>query len=238
MSTRVSTGALAAEGARRGALVVLEGAEGVGKTTQLRRLADRLRLTDTPHCTVREPGGTPAGDEIRRLLLDPAMHIAPRAEALLFMASRAQLVDDVVRPAIARGAVVLLDRFFLSTYAYQVAGRGLDETGVQSANGFATGGLSPDVTLLLDLPDGEGFGRISARGEHDRIERSGDDFHTRVTRAFRDFASPAWQARHPECGPIVMIDALGSEDDVARRVWETLSARLPETFLPVRGSHL
>lgn len=221
----------------RGALVVLEGAEGVGKTTQLRRVAARLQLSGIPHCTVREPGGTPVGDEIRRLLLDPAMHIVPRAEALLFMASRAQLVDDVVRPAIARGEVVLLDRFFLSTYAYQIAGRGLDASGVQSANGFATEGLAPDVTVLLDLPDGEGFTRISARGEHDRIERSGDDFHARVTRAFREFAVADWQARHPECGPIVRIDAQGSEDAVADRIWERLAAMLPETFLPVRGSH-
>lgn len=224
-------------GVRRGALVVLEGAEGVGKTTQLRRLAARLQQSGIPHCTVREPGGTPVGDEIRRLLLDPAMHIVPRAEALLFMASRAQLVDDVVRPAIARGEVVLLDRFFLSTYAYQIAGRGLDATGVQSANAFATAGVAPNVTVLLDLPDGEGFTRISARGEHDRIERSGDDFHARVTSAFREFALPEWQSRHPECGPIVRIDAQGSEDEVADRIWDRLAAALPETFLPVNGSH-
>ena len=224
-------------GVRRGALVVLEGAEGVGKTTQLRRLAARLQRTGIPHCTVREPGGTPVGDEIRRLLLDPAMHIVPRAEALLFMASRAQLVDDVVRPAIARGEVVLLDRFFLSTYAYQIAGRGLDATGVQSANAFATAGVAPDVTVLLDLPDGEGFTRISARGEHDRIERSGDDFHARVTSAFREFALPEWQSRHPECGPIVRIDAQGSEDEVSDRIWGQLAAAIPETFLPVYGSH-
>ncbi|HEX4934756.1 MAG TPA: dTMP kinase, partial [Gemmatimonadaceae bacterium] len=155
-------------GARRGALVVLEGAEGVGKTTQLRHLAERMRLAGVAHCTMREPGGTPVGDEIRRLLLDPAMHIVPRAEALLFMASRAQLVETVVRPAVARGEVVLLDRFFLSTYAYQIAGRGLDADGVRAANAFATVGMAPDVTLLLDLPDGEGFSRIAERGEHDR----------------------------------------------------------------------
>lgn len=223
--------------AARGALVVLEGAEGVGKTTQLRRLAARLQQAGIPHCTVREPGGTPVGDEIRRLLLDPSMHIVPRAEALLFMASRAQLVDDVVRPAIGRGELVLLDRFFLSTYAYQIAGRSLDASGVQSANGFATDGLAPDVTLLLDLPDGVGFARITARGEHDRIERSGDDFHHRVTQAFRDFARPEWQARHPECGPIVRIDARGDEEEVAGRIWQQLVARLPETFPAIRGSH-
>ena len=221
----------------RGALVVLEGAEGVGKTTQLRRLAARLRLSGVGHCTVREPGGTPVGDEIRRVLLDPAMHIVPRAEALLFMASRAQLVDQVVQPAIARGEVVLLDRFFLSTYAYQIAGRGLEAAGVSAANAFATGTLVPDLTILLDLPDGEGFTRISVRGAHDRIERSGDDFHARVARAFREFAGDEWQGRHPECGPIVRIDAQGSEDEVSERIWQALATRLPETFRGAHGSH-
>lgn len=221
----------------RGALLVLEGAEGVGKTTQLRRLAARMQLAGITHCTVREPGGTPVGDEVRRLLLDPAMHIVPRAEALLFMASRAQLVEEVVRPALDRGEVVLLDRFFLSTYAYQIAGRGLDGDGVRAANGFATGALVPDVTLLLDLPDGEGFSRIAVRGAHDRIERSGDEFHTRVARAFREFAGADWQGRHPECGPIVRIDALGSEDEVSDRMWRALVERLPETFRGAEGSH-
>lgn len=216
----------------RGMFVVLEGAEGVGKTTQLRRLAARMQLAGIPHCTVREPGGTPVGDEIRRLLLDPDMHIAPRAEALLFMASRAQLVEGVIRPALARGECVLLDRFFLSTYAYQIAGRGLDGSGVRDANAFATGGLAPDVTFLLDLPDGEGFSRISTRGEHDRIERSGDEFHARVAAAFREFTREEWQARYPECGPVTLVDAGGSEDDVAERIWGRLAARWPETFRP------
>lgn len=215
-----------------GALIVLEGTEGVGKTTQLGRLAARMQLAGIPHCTVREPGGTPAGDEIRRLLLDPAMHITPRAEALLFMASRAQLVDAVIRPAIARGNFVLLDRFFLSTYAYQIAGRRLDEGGVRDANAFATAGLVPDLTILLDLPDGEGFARIAVRGEHDRIERSGDEFHARVAAAFRAFTSAHWQAQHPECGPVTLVDARGSVDEVAGRIWARLAARWPETFSP------
>lgn len=219
-----------------GGLIVLEGAEGVGKTTQLRRLAARMQLAGIAHCTLREPGGTPVGDEIRRVLLDPAMQIVPRAEALLFMASRAQLVDEVVRPAIARGQFVLLDRFFLSTYAYQIAGRGLDTDGVRDANAFATGGLAPDLTLLLDLPDGEGFSRISARGAHDRIERSGDDFHARVAAAFREFSGRGWQGRHPECGPVTLIDAGGSEEAVGGRIWGELATRWPETFHPGDGS--
>ena len=221
-----------------GVLVVLEGPEGVGKTTQLRHLAARLARAGVAHRTVREPGGTGIGDEIRRALLDPAMQIGARAEALLFMASRAQLVDTVVRPAMAAGEVVLADRFFLATYAYQIAGRALDPEGVRAANAFATLGLVPDLTLLLDLPEGEGFARIAARGDHDRMERSGAAFHARVLAAFREFAQPAWQARHPECGPVVQVDARGDEATVTDRLWAVLAARFPGTFGSVALSHL
>jgi dTMP kinase len=220
-----------------GALIVLEGAEGVGKSTQLAVLAEQLRQAGERVLTVREPGSTPLGDGIRRLLLDPALHVAPRAEALLFMASRGQLVDDVIRPAIAEGTVVLADRFFLSTYAYQTFGRGLDDEQVRALNRFATGGLVPDLTILLDLPNGEGLARAAARGPVDRIEGSGDDFHGRVAAAFREFALPSWQARHPECGPIVRVDASGSRDDVAARIWRAVTAVRHETFPAARGSH-
>ncbi len=214
----------------RGALIVFEGAEGVGKTTQMARLVARLRARGYSHLAVREPGGTSVGDEIRRVLLDPAQRIGPRTEALLFMSSRAQLVDDIVRPAIAEGRIVLADRFFLSTYAYQVEGRQLDETAIRATNSFATDGIVPDLTVLLDLPVGEGIARAAARGEHDRIERSGDAFHARVALAFRMFASPEWQNAHPECGPIQLIDASGNEESVSERVWEALESRFAETF--------
>ena len=213
-----------------GGLIVLEGAEGVGKTTQLRRLMTRMQRSEIPVLQLREPGGTPAGDEIRRFLLDPRMDIVPRAEALLFMASRAQLVDAVIRPAIAQGQFVLLDRFFLSTYAYQIVGRGLSESEIPAVNEFATGGLTPDLTLLLDLPLGVGMARATARGDHDRIERSGEAFHARVTLAFREFAHAAWQARHPEAGPVVQISGEGSESEVTERIWRRLAERWPETF--------
>lgn len=213
-----------------GRLVVFEGSEGAGKTTQIALLAQALDRANTKHLVVREPGGTPVGDEIRRVLLDPVSDIAPRAEALLFMASRAQLVERVVWPALESGHVVLVDRFFLSTYAYQGAGRGLSEDDLRAANAVATGGLVPDLTLLLVLPAAEGLRRAAQRGGHDRMERAHLDFHERVGRAFGRFAEPAWQASHPECGPIQIVDAQGSAEDVSSRIRSALHSRWPGTF--------
>src|SRR6266567_5375241 len=201
-----------------GALIVLEGPEGAGKTTQLRLLADWLTARGREVVAVREPGGTVLGDQIRRLLLDPASDIGVRAEALLFMASRAQLVEREIRPALASGATVLVDRFFLSTYAYQGAGRGLPADELRLANSVATAGLVPDLTLLLIIPVESGLARASERGERDRMERAELAFHERVARAFDSFASPAWQRDHPECGPTVLVDAAGPEAAVFDRV--------------------
>jgi dTMP kinase len=211
-------------------LIVLEGPEGAGKTTQLQKLADSLVAAGKAVVAVREPGGTPLGNEIRRLLLDSSSDIAPRAESLLFMASRAQLVEREITPALASRAIVLLDRFFLSTYAYQVAGRGLPHEEVGAANRLATGALRPDVTLLLTLPAEEGLARAKQRGPHDRMERSDAAFHERVARAFQDFATPEWQAAHPEAGPVVTVDARGSVEEVFARVRATLEKQWPGTF--------
>lgn len=216
--------------ATRGLLLVLEGAEGVGKTTQLARLAERLYAEGHAVTALREPGGTPLGDAVRTLLLDPSGDVDARAEALLFMASRAQLLEGVVRPALAAGGLVLLDRFFLSTYAYQVAGRGLPADDVRAANRLATGGLVPDLTLVLRLPAGEGLRRAAARGAADRLEGAARDFHDRVDQAFADALDPAWQARHPECGPIVAVDASGTEEEVYARIAAALAERWRETF--------
>ena len=222
---------------RRGRLIVLEGAEGVGKTTQIRRLGDTLTARGIPHQTVREPGGTAVGDEIRRLLLDPGPDLSPRTEALLFMASRAELVDRLIRPALQQGHVVVADRFFLSTYAYQIAGRGLMDSEVTAANRFATGGLVPDLTVLLRLSVSAALARTDRRGTRDRIEAAEDEFHHRVAAAFDRFVDPAWQQSHPESGPVVAIDAAGSIDEVAAAVMAVLEHRWPETFRPAVGSH-
>ena len=210
-----------------GRLIVFEGVEGAGKSTQVARLGGRLSAAGVPTATFREPGGTRLGDEIRRLLLDPASTMSARAEALLFMASRAELMAREVRPALEAGTVVLLDRFFLSTYAYQVGARGLPMADVQAANAVATDGLVPDLTLLLTLPAHVGIARATQRSGRDRMEQSGDSFHLRVEQSLAEFATAAWQAAHAECGPIVAIDAAGSEDDVAARVTDVVSTRIP-----------
>jgi dTMP kinase len=220
----------------RGQLIVLEGAEGVGKTTQVTRLAARLDASGVPVERYREPGGTPLGDEIRRLLLEPAAHeVAPRAEALLFMAARAQLATTI-EARLDAGEVVLLDRFFLSTYAYQIAGRGLPEPLVRDANRLAVGGLVPDLTLLLVADPRVAQERMRARGELDRMEREEAAFHERVTTAFREAASAAWQQAHPEVGPVHLVDAEGTEDTVAQRIAAVLASRWRETFTALRES--
>jgi dTMP kinase len=140
-------------------------------------------------------------------------------------------VERAMGPALARGDVVLVDRFFLSTYAYQIAGHGLPEREVRSANAFATNGLVPDLTILLIYPMLDGLGRAARRdAAPDRMEAMGEPFHERVAEAFGTFASPAWQAEHPECGPIVAVDGAGEELEVALRIRAELHSRWPGTF--------
>jgi dTMP kinase len=219
----------------RGRVIVFEGAEGAGKTTQIRILSERLATSGIPCVAVREPGGTPVGDSIRELLLHPEQEITTATEALLFMASRAELIARQILPAVEKGNVVLVDRFFLSTYAYQIVGRGLPEPEVRAANRLATAGLIPDFTLLLDVPAAHGLQRADARGERDRMERSSDDFHARVSSAFRQFADPKWQHSHPECGPIKLVDGTGDQTSVHKRVVSALASVFPKPFGSVKS---
>ena len=220
----------------RGWLVVFEGGEGVGKSTQLALTAERLAAAGVPHRVCREPGGTPRGDRVRELLLHADVSVVPAAEAALFAASRAQLVAEVLQPALAAGEVVLLDRFLLSTYAYQVGGRGLPEGPVREANRLATAGIVPDLTLVLTLGAGAGLARATTRGPADRIERADAGFHARVADAFRAFTDVAWQAAHPECGPIVAIDGDGPVVAVQARIAERLAAAIPACGVLVGGA--
>ena len=218
----------------RGKLIVLEGAEGVGKTTQIKLLAERLTTAGIQCVAVREPGGTPVGDDIREILLQPEQDITPATEALLFMASRAELISREILPSLEKGMIVLVDRFFLSTYAYQIYGRGLPEGEVRAANRLATGGLVPDLTLLLDLPASEGLSRADKRGQRDRMERSDDAFHQTVGNAFREFSRSSWQHSHPECGPIKLIEATGDQNAVNNRITAALAATFPQPFATLK----
>jgi dTMP kinase len=212
-------------------LIVLEGPEAVGKSTQARRLEAWLRESNVRVVAVREPGGTPVGDELRRILLDPKSSLSSRSEALLFMASRAELVDRVIQPSLEAGVTVLVDRFFLSTYAYQVVGRQLDEDDVRAANHLATAGLVPNVTLLLQLPLAESLARLQRRrAGPDRMEQSSYEFHQRVAMAFDSFGTDAWQRAHPECGTIRPIDATGSEQQVFGRLRQAVIDAWPGSF--------
>jgi dTMP kinase len=194
----------------------MEGGEGVGKSTQGRILADHLRAAGMTVLETREPGGTPAGDRIRALLLDPDARIAPIAEVLLYEASRAQLVSDVIEPALAAGTTVICDRFFDSTTAYQAFGRGLDTDMVVALNAAATGGVRPDLTVYLALRVEEAMPRAIVGGA-DRIEGESRDFHLRVVKGFETIAAGEPQR-------VVRVDASGTPQEVASRVWAAVSS--------------
>src|SRR4051812_17255491 len=167
-------------------LVTIEGLDGAGKTTLAAGLAERL-----PEAVLlREPGGVAASERVRELVKDPALHIGARAEALLYAAARAQLVDERVRPALAAGRWVLLDRFVDSSLAYQGEGRELGVDAVGAINAFATGGVQPDRTLLLRLDPAAGGARQAGRGEApDRLEREADVFFARIAAAYDALAA-------------------------------------------------
>jgi dTMP kinase len=189
--------------------ISFEGLDGCGKTTQAAMLADALELEGREVVRVREPGGTPTGERIRELLLDPAASIGPAAEALLYAAARAQLVHDVIAPALDRGSVVIADRFIDSSLAYQGVGRGLGLEKILAVNQLATGGLMPDATLLLLLGVDEAARRRGTAP--DRIEAEHAGFHTDVANGF-----DAAAARFPE--RIRIVDASGPPRAVLARV--------------------
>jgi dTMP kinase len=198
--------------------VAFEGGEGVGKSTQITRAAAWLRARGHDVLETREPGGTPLGQELRRLVLDPNGHVTPRAETLLYATDRAYHVETVIEPALAAGRVVLTDRYIDSTHAYQGAGRNLaQDTRVITA--WATAGLLPDLTVLLDLDPRIGLQRAGARSSFDRLEAASIAFHEAVRQAFLDLAA-AEPARY------VVIDAALDIDVIAAGVQDAFAARL------------
>lgn len=174
-----------------GLFITFEGPEGSGKSTQVRLLVEWLRSRGVDVLATREPGGTPVGDRIREILLQASeIPLVPEAEALLFSASRAQLVHTVIRPHLARGGVVVCDRFADSTYAYQGYGRGLDLDALRLITQFATGGLVPDITFLLDIPVAEGLARKRHNAaEWNRMEQELQAYHERVRAGYLALAA-------------------------------------------------
>jgi len=212
--------------ARIGKLVTLEGGEGAGKSTVLEAVRARLAGHGIDVVVTREPGGTPFGEAVRALVLDPARgNLCAESELLLMFAARAQLVREVVQPALAAGRWVLSDRFTDASFAYQGGGRGQPEARIAELEAWAAL-LKPDLTLLLDLPVAEGLARAGARGEADRIEREAEDFFERVRSAYRaravaepgrfrviDASRPVDVVRAAACAA---IDAFVGSEEVVR----------------------
>lgn len=198
------------------AFITFEGIEGSGKTTQIHLLAQRLQNRGVPALTTREPGGCPIADAIRAVLLNPDHKaMSPRAELLLYAAARAQHVEEVIRPALAAGKIVLCDRFSAATIAYQGEGRGLDRELIDTLNSVAVKGLTPDLTILLDMPVEEGLRRAIERNDrHDmregRFEQESLRFHERVRQGYLKLVEDENQ--------FFVVDARGDTAEVSARI--------------------
>jgi dTMP kinase len=203
--------------------ITFEGSEGCGKSTQVQRLAARLKKLQIPFLVTREPGGTPIGETIRELL-QFAPHncsMKPETELLLFEASRSQLVRETIKPALERGVCVIADRFFDSTTVYQGAARRLDREIVERLNAFVVGDCVPDITFVLDVDAATAESRIQKEPRKtDRMEQEPAEFYERVREGYRGLA-----ARDPN--RIVLIDGSGNADEIDNEIWKMLCSRFP-----------
>lgn len=217
---RSPSGRQRAAGSRSGLLVSIDGVEGAGKSTQCARLADVMRREGWEVVVTREPGGTELGRSLRRMLLDASTGgPTPATELLLYLADRAEHVRRIIRPAIERGALVIVDRFSDSTVAYQAHGRELPEATVRSLDEFARDGVQPTLTFLHDLPVQAGLERARARGVGDRLERESTAFHERVRAGFLAIA-------RAEPGRVQVLDATLAVDELTRAMADELRSRV------------
>ena len=207
---------------RRLPFITFEGSEGSGKSTQVRRLAARLKRSAVPYLVTREPGGTPIGETIRELLQFASHNsgMTPQTELLLFEASRSQLVREIIKPALERGMCVIADRFFDSTTAYQGAARKLDRKMVEGLNAFAVGDCIPDVTFVLDIDAASAKSRMQEPRRQDRMEQEPEEFYRRVRQAYRDLATR-------ESNRVVLINGARDADEIENEIWKMLCSRFP-----------
>jgi dTMP kinase len=202
----------------RGRFITFEGPDGSGKSTQARMLAERLRGEGRPVLESAEPGGTPIGQQIRRILLDPAnRELTPIAELLLMVAARAQNVEQWILPALAQGKIVISDRFTDSSVAYQGAGRGLGWETVVELDRIACQGLVPDLTICVDIDSETGLARAAGRGSSEtRLEEQAIEFHRKARDAYHELARREPRRFH-------LIDGRGTPEGVAAKVWEEIA---------------
>jgi len=207
---------------KKGFFITFEGPEGSGKTTQMKLLGEVLKKHKVPHLQTREPGGSRLSTHLRRWILNRLDYaLGAETELFLFLADRAQHVQEVLRPALEKGLIVLCDRYTDSTIAYQGGGRGFDTRFLKESNRAATGGLAPDMTLLFDLPVEKGLQRAKSRGKiRDRMERENLAFHHRVRETFLRIAAS-------EKDRVVIIDATEPKDKVFRVMADKILGRLP-----------
>ena len=203
----------------RGIFITFEGADGVGKSTQANLLCDYFAANNMPVRLTREPGGTFTGEKVREILLDPKCDMGKRTEALLYLAVRAEHVDKVVLPELAKGTVVISDRFSDSTFVYQGVARGMDIKALAEINSFASCNTHPDITFLLDAPVEELGGRIAKRGLEDRIEKEGLAFQKLVREGFLQMAK-----EYPD--RIVVLDAKKSIDEIQETIRNNIEEKI------------
>ena len=207
---------------KKGRLISFEGPDGAGKSTQIKRLEAFLEARGFPYICSREPGGTPIGEKLRELILDKRYsEMSRRTEALLYAAARAQHVDEVIRPALEEGKIVICDRFTDSSIAYQGYGRTLGEDVIRALNAFATKGLQPDLTVLLLLDPEEGMRRAEKREALDRLESGAAAFRAKVNRGYLRIAE-----EEPE--RVIYIDAGEDIEDIAAQIRKRMEVFLEE----------